>query len=49
VTLLAGGAQKPGGQWQREAERFTPHLRFLEYLGTGRNRENPLLTNTMWC
>lgn len=27
--------------WQREAERFTPHLRFLEYLGTGRNREEP--------
>ncbi len=27
--------------WQREGERFTPGLRFLEYLGAGRSKDNP--------
>jgi non-specific serine/threonine protein kinase len=27
------------GNWQREAERFTPGLRFLEYVGGGRQKD----------
>ncbi|HEU0296311.1 MAG TPA: DEAD/DEAH box helicase [Anaerolineales bacterium] len=28
--------------WQRESEKFTPHLRFLEYLGNFRNKETSI-------
>ena len=31
--------------WQREAERFTPGLRFLEYMGNLRNKDTSLFNN----